>query len=55
MCTVNIHEAETHLSRPVEPGDGSRRLGGMEGMFTVPGDFDRMDEDEIAGLFEGSD
>ena len=32
---------------------GSRRLGGMEGMFTVPDDFDRMGEDEIVRLFEG--
>jgi prevent-host-death family protein len=28
-----------------------RRLGFMEGQFTVPEDFDRMGSDEIARLF----
>jgi prevent-host-death family protein len=41
----------TALEPPVR--DVSRRLGGMEGMFTVPADFDRLGEDEIVRLFEG--
>jgi prevent-host-death family protein len=28
-----------------------KRLGFLEGVFKVPDDFDRMAEDEIAGLF----
>jgi len=28
-----------------------KRLGFMEGQFKVPEDFDRMGEDEIAGMF----
>jgi len=40
----------THLDPPVR--DVSRRLGGMEGMFTVPDDFDRMFEDDIVQMFE---
>lgn len=30
-----------------------KRLGFMEGQFKVPEDFDRMGEDEIAGMFGG--
>ncbi|HKK56409.1 type II toxin-antitoxin system prevent-host-death family antitoxin [Marinobacter sp.] len=30
-----------------------RRLGFMAGEFTVPGDFDRMGQDEIADMFGG--
>jgi prevent-host-death family protein len=30
-----------------------RRLGFLKGQFTIPDDFDRMGEDEIARLFEG--
>jgi prevent-host-death family protein len=42
---------------PLEPPirDVSRRLGGMEGMFAVPDDFDRMFEDEIVQMFEGGE
>jgi hypothetical protein len=28
-----------------------KRLGFLEGMFKIPDDFDRVAEDEIAGLF----
>jgi len=35
------------LAEPVKP----KRLGFLEGLFKVPDDFDRMAEDEIAGLF----
>ncbi len=31
----------------------SRRLGGMEGQFSIPENFDRLHEDEIAHLFAG--
>jgi prevent-host-death family protein len=37
------------LDAPVIP----RRLGFLAGQFTVPDDFDRMGEAEIAALFEG--
>lgn len=30
-----------------------RRLGFMAGEFTVPGDFDRMGQNEIADMFGG--
>ncbi|MDO8359724.1 MAG: type II toxin-antitoxin system Phd/YefM family antitoxin [Devosia sp.] len=33
--------------------DTSRRLGGLEGQFLIPDDFDRMMEDEIAEMFNG--
>jgi len=29
------------------------RFGFLEGQFSVPDDFDRMFEDEIADMFEG--
>ena len=32
--------------------DVSKRFGFMEGKFTVPGDFDRMGEDEILEMFK---
>lgn len=35
------------------PAGATRRLGFLAGQFTVPDDFDRMESDEIAGLFEG--
>lgn len=36
------------------PGPGERRrLGFLEGAFTVPEDFDRMGADEIEALFGG--
>ena len=31
-----------------------RRLGFLQGAFTVPDDFDRMGEDEITDLFGGA-
>ena len=31
------------------------RLGGLEGQFTVPEDFDTMFADEIRALFEGDE
>lgn len=31
----------------------AKRLGFMTGQMCVPDDFDRMGEDEIAGLFSG--
>jgi prevent-host-death family protein len=37
------------LEAPPEP----RRLGFLVGEVTVPDDFDRMGEDEIASMFEG--
>lgn len=35
------------LAEAAEP----KRLGFLEGVFKIPDDFDRMGEDEIAGLF----
>ena len=32
-----------------------RRIGFLAGQIIVPDDFDRMCEDEIAGLFEGNE
>ena len=32
----------------------TRRLGSLAGQFSVPDDFDRMGEDEIVRLFEGT-
>ena len=32
-----------------------RRLGFLEGQFTVPEDFDTMFANEMRGMFEGSD
>ncbi|WP_342239923.1 type II toxin-antitoxin system Phd/YefM family antitoxin [Inquilinus sp. OTU3971] len=32
-----------------------KRLGFLAGQITVPADFDRMAEDEIAALFEGEE
>jgi antitoxin (DNA-binding transcriptional repressor) of toxin-antitoxin stability system len=39
------------LDAPVTP----RRLGFMKGEISVPKDFDRMGEDEIAALFGADD
>lgn len=36
-----------------DPPKAPKRLGFMEGQFTVPEDFDRMGEQEIQRLFEG--
>jgi prevent-host-death family protein len=41
------------LSTPAE--DQVRRIGFMAGKFSVPEDFDRMAEDEIAKLFIDSE
>jgi len=35
-----------------EPGK-TKRLGFLKGQFTVPDDFDRMGEDDIADMFGG--
>jgi prevent-host-death family protein len=39
----------------VEPPRGVRRLGFMEGEFTVPDDFDMMFQGEIIAMFEGDE
>lgn len=39
------------LESPKKP----QRLGFMAGQFSIPEDFDRMDEQEIAVLFEGEE
>lgn len=41
----------TSIDSP-DPGR-ERRLGFLAGQFQVPDDFDRMGEEEIAGLFGG--
>jgi len=35
------------------PKASMRRMGFLEGQYTIPDDFDRMGEDEIVRLFEG--
>lgn len=35
--------------------DTSKRIGGLEGKFVVPENFDRWMEDEIAEMFYGKD
>jgi prevent-host-death family protein len=42
----------TAIDAPEKP---KSRLGGLEGQFTVPDDFDTMFEDEIREMFEGKD
>jgi prevent-host-death family protein len=37
----------------LEPAKPSRRLGFLEGEFTIPDDFDQLGQDEIIKLFEG--
>lgn len=39
----------------IEPAATLPRLGFMAGEFTVPDDFDTMDQEEIIRLFEGED
>lgn len=75
MVTVDIHEAQTQLSKLVERAAqgkpfviskagkplvkvtaldapaAPRRLGFLAGQISVPEDFDRMGEAEIAALF----
>lgn len=43
------------LSTQGTPAAVSRRLGFMEGQFTVPDDFDTMFQDEIIAMFEGEE
>jgi prevent-host-death family protein len=38
---------------PVDAPAAPRRLGFMRGAFTVPDDFDTMDQEEIEKLFHG--
>jgi prevent-host-death family protein len=40
---------------PVDAPSAPRRLGFMRGQFTVPDDFDTMDEEEIEKMFYGDD
>jgi prevent-host-death family protein len=55
--TIIIAKAGTPVARlvPLEPltQGGPRRTGFRLGRYTVPDDFDRMFEDEIARSFEG--
>jgi prevent-host-death family protein len=37
----------------IEPVDGKRRLGGLEGKISVPNDFDTMMAKEIEEMFYG--
>ncbi len=34
-----------------EPAPAMRRMGGLEGMFTIPDDFDTMFQKEIEDMF----
>ncbi len=38
---------------PIEPPAVKLRLGFMKGEFTVPDDFDTMDQEELEKLFDG--
>jgi prevent-host-death family protein len=40
---------------PVDAPAAPRRLGFMRGAFTVPDDFDTMDQEEIEKLFYGDE
>ena len=40
---------------PIDAPAQPRRLGFMRGQFTVPDDFDTMDQEEIERLFYGED
>jgi prevent-host-death family protein len=40
---------------PVGPAKPQRRLGGLEGQFKVPDDFDTMFAKEIEEMFYGED
>jgi len=57
-----MREAKTHLSRLVQvialndPHQSDRcvrRLGLLQGQCSVPDDFDQMEADALADLFEG--
>ena len=43
----------TPLTQSGETAPVSSRLGMLRGQFSVPEDFDRMGQEEIADLFEG--
>ena len=55
--TVIIAKAGKPMAKivPLEPVkvDTSKRLGGLEGQFVIPDDFDTMMADEIAEMFNG--
>ena len=55
--TLIISRAGKPVARivPLEsaPAKAKRRIGFMEGEISVPDDFDRMFEDEIAEMFYG--
>jgi prevent-host-death family protein len=53
--TVTIARAGEPVAQlvSVTRSTGRRRLGTLAGVFTVPEDFDRMDEAAVADLFEG--
>lgn len=53
--TVTIARAGEPVAQlvSVSRSTGRRRLGTLAGAFTVPEDFDRMDEGAVADLFEG--
>ncbi len=40
---------------PIDAPAAPRRLGFMRGQFTVPDDFDTMDQEEIEKMFDGDD
>ena len=54
----NQRESPSHrspLSDQAIVGQTRRsRLGALKGQFSVPEDFDRMGQEEIADLFEGT-
>jgi antitoxin (DNA-binding transcriptional repressor) of toxin-antitoxin stability system len=64
MAEVNLHEAKTQLSRPLQrveksgesvvakAGRSRRTFGHDRGLFVVPDDFDEPLPDEFRDLFE---
>ena len=54
----NPHESPSHLLPVADQAVVSQamctRLGVLKGQLSVPDDFDRMGQEEIADLFEGS-
>ena len=54
---VNQHGNPSHLSPLADQALVAQamrsRLGALKGQFSVPDDFDRMGQEEIADLFEG--
>ena len=54
----NPHESPSHLSPVADQAVVSQAmctwLGVLKGQLLVPDDFDRMGQEEIADLFEGS-